>query len=239
MKYPLSIATKGTVSDFFYDIMMLHIPPTPSTIILDPTCGKRHLWVKFLRPKLIFINGKSWIIDDYRKVIFSDIKNFGYNNIIDLFTFPLSNEKVDGIVYDPPYYYNNKNTKTDDKRAEDYGDYTHSLRELHLYMKAIDKNLAPLLKPKGKLILKCADQYQPEERKFVPLHIQWANSTKLRLVDFYVYRHHNFNPTAFQVKKRPCSVIMHTYFMVFQKGTESIKNNQKLNNKNLLEIFCE
>ena len=217
-KYPISITTKDSLSDFFYDILTFHIPPTPSIIILDPTCGKRYLWKKFLQPKLSFIDGSKLLLDDYGKVLFSDIRDFGYNKVADLFTFTSTEGIVDGIVYDPPYYYNDKSTETNDKRAEDYGDYTHSFEELSRYMEAIDKHLSPLLKLGGKFILKCSDQYQPQERKFIPLHILWANSTKLKLIDFYVFGHHNFNPTAFQVKNRPCSVIMHTYFMVFQKG---------------------
>jgi len=217
-KYPTSITTKKSLSQFFYDILTFHVPFNPSTTILDPTCGKRYLWKKFFISKPTFFEEeKKQLINEYDNVIFSDIKDFGYNKVLDLFTFTHTNNPFNAIVYDPPYYYNSKDRKSSDKRANDYGNYTHTFSELLHYMKAIDQNLAPLLKVGGKLILKCADQYQPQERKFIPLHIQWAKNTKLELIDFYVFGHHNMNPTAFQVKNRPCSVIMHTYFMVFQK----------------------
>jgi hypothetical protein len=41
--------------------------------------------------------------------------------------------------------------------------------------------------------------------------------TNFRIVDAFIFTHHHMSPTAFQVKDRPCSVIMHTYFLVFQK----------------------
>lgn len=222
MRYPISITTKKSRPKFFYEILTFHAPFNPSTVIFDPTCGKRYSWKEFLKYKPSFFNEETkLLLDDYGQVVFSDIKDFGHNKVLDLFTFTSTNNPfntlADLIFYDPPYYYEGKKSN----QTEDYGNYTHSFEELIKYMKAIDNNLSPLLKPKGKLILKCADQYQTQERKFIPLHIMWINNTKLKLIDFYVFGYHSFSPTSFQVKDRPCSVIAHTYFIVFQKEEES------------------
>ena len=74
------------------------------------------------------------------------------------------------------------------------------------------------LKDNGKLIVKCADQYQTKERKFYPHHYTWIRRlSNFKIIDFFIFTHHRMSPTAFQVKDRPCSVIMHTYFLVFKK----------------------
>jgi hypothetical protein len=207
----------------FKKLFMFHIPKPAS--ILDPTCGNRLLWQAFTPQDFEGYN-----------ILYSDIKDYWGNPKVDvkkiseycLGTDPadensLRSEPFDGIVYDPPYLF--KVGKTTDPRADVYGSYSQSYEELLSYMDATYR-FKEILKPTGKLIIKCSDQfklYPISERKFYPLHVTWINrlaSYDFDLVDVFVSPHHHINPTAFQVKDRPCSVINHTYFLVFKKKDE-------------------
>ena len=68
-KYPLSHNAGKNHGKYFADILNFHIPPSKETYILDPTCGKRHLWKEYFSPTL---TGKTRL-EEYGKVIFSDI----------------------------------------------------------------------------------------------------------------------------------------------------------------------
>jgi hypothetical protein len=211
MKYPLSHNRGKKLGEFFYEILTFHIPFDKEKTLLDPTCGKKHLWVKFLEK-----NSEGELpIDKYGEVIFADIVDHGQeiiSNVNDL-NF---NTKFDGILFDPPYFFGYFGSK--DPRRKDYGDYAQNYEQLLEFMDTANRKFPLLLKDDGKLIVKCADQYQTKERKFYAHHYTWIQKlTNFNLIDMYVFIHHRISPTAFQVKNRPCSVIMHTYFLVFEK----------------------
>ena len=210
-KYPLSHNAGKPLGKYFLEILTFHIPPSKEKVLLDPTCGKKHLWVEFYNPNLF----NKTKIEEYGKVVFSDIQDHGQeivSNISDL-SFDY---QFDGIIYDPPYFFGYSGSK--DPRRGDYGDYIQTYEDLLWFMDIANTNFPTMLKDDGKLIVKCADQYQTIERKFYPHHITWVNKlSNFELIDQYVFIHHRMSPTAFQVKDRPCSVIMHTYFLVFQK----------------------
>lgn len=210
-RYPISHNGGKKLGEYFYEIMSFHIPPSKERRILDPTCGKKHLWTEFLKTNL---SGEK-NLDQYGKVLFSDLVDYGQelvSNIEDL----EFNYKFDGIVYDPPYFFGYKGS--DDPRRNDYGDYIQSYDDLLWFMEIANDKFPNWLNTEGKLIVKCADQYQTKERKFYPHHDAWIQSLKnFNLIDLFIFIHHRLSPTAFQVKNRPCSVIMHTYFLVFEK----------------------
>ena len=211
VKYPLSHNRGKELGEYFYEILTFHIPPSKDKTILDPTCGKKHLWVEFFKPDL---NGNIKL-EKYGRIVFSDIVNYGQeivSNIKDL-NFDI---QFDGIVYDPPYFFGYADSK--DPRREDYGDYIQTYDDLLWFMDIANEKFPLWLKDDGKLIVKCADQFQTEERKFYPHHYTWIHKlTNFNIIDLFIFIHHRLSPTAFQVKKRPCSVIMHTYFLVFEK----------------------
>ena len=210
-KYPISHNGSKKLGEFFEQILTFHIPPSKEKIILDPTCGKKHLWEEYLRKGL---HGKTRL-EDYGKVIFSDRKDYGQEIVSDVKSLDFDFQ-FDGIVYDPPYFFGYKGS--DDPRREDYGDYVQTYEELLEFMDTANVMFPSLLKHEGKLIVKCADQYQTKERKFYPHHYVWINRlSNFEIIDFFIFIHHRMSPTAFQVKNRPCSVIMHTYFLVFKK----------------------
>ncbi len=210
-KYPLSHNAGKNHAKYFYDILTFHIPPSSDTTILDPTCGKRHLWDEFLKPTLM---GKTRL-EEYGKVVFSDIVDFGYNHISSIENLSFDYQ-FDGIVYDPPYFFGYEGS--DDPRREDYGDYIQDYESFLWFIDTANTIFPDLLKGDGKLIVKCADQYQTKERKFYPHHYEWIKRlTNFENIDLNIFIHHRLSPTAFQVKDRPCSVIMHTYFLTFQK----------------------
>jgi len=209
-KYPISIHS-GKVSKVFLEILSFHIPPTGNKLILDPTCGKKHLWTEFNKTNM---DGKT-ILESFGRVVFSDIKDYGQEFIADIFKMK-PNIKFDTIIYDPPYFFGVD--VSDDQREEDYGGYAQTYNELLNYIDIANDKMHLWLKDNGKLIVKCADQYNVKERRFYPHHITWAERLKnWELIDIIIYQHHNMSPTAFQVKDRQTSVIMHTYFLVFRK----------------------
>jgi len=154
-------------------------------------------------------------LKEYGKVIFSDKIDYGQEIVSDLRDLNFNNE-IDGIIYDPPYFFGY--TGSNDPRRQDYGDYIQTYNDLLWFMDYANERFPKWLKKDGKLILKCADQYQTKERKFYPHHITWVNHlTNFQQTDNLIFIHHRMSPTAFQVKNRPCAVIMHTYFLVFNK----------------------
>jgi len=212
MKYPLSHNRGKMLGDFFYEILTFHIPFSKEKTILDPTCGKKHLWVEFVKKDP---EGEI-ALDKYGNVVFADIVDYGQEIISDVNDLEFGN-LFDGIIYDPPYFFGYTGSR--DPRRKDYGDYAQNYDDLIRFMDTANLKFPLWLKNDGKLIVKCADQYQTKERKFYPHHYTWIQKlTKFNLIDLYVFIHHRISPTAFQVKKRPCSVIMHTYFLVFEKA---------------------
>lgn len=209
-KYPISHNGSKKLGEFFREILAFHIPPSRQKIILDPTCGKRHLWKECLKHS----HGKTEL-EEYGKVVFSDIKPYGQEIVSDVNSLKFDYQ-FDGIIYDPPYFFGYKGS--DDLRRQDYGDYVQTYEELLRFMDIADKKFPEWLKGNGKLIVKCADQYQTKERRFYPHHYTWINRlSNFEITDFFIFIHHRMSPTAFQVKDRPCSVIMHTYFLIFNK----------------------
>jgi len=210
-KYPLSHNAGKPLGPYFLDILTFHIPPSNEKVLLDPTCGRKHLWVEFQKATLL---GKKKI-EEYGKIIFSDIKNYGQELVTDIADLSFD-FLFDGIIYDPPYFFGYSGS--DDPRREDYGDYLQSYEDLLWFIDMANQKFPSMLKKDGKLIVKCADQYQTNERKFYPHHITWVNRlSNFSLIDQFIFVHHRMSPTAFQVKDRPCSVIMHTYFLIFEK----------------------
>jgi hypothetical protein len=213
-KYPLSHNGGKKLGEYFYDILKFHIPPSENKVILDPTCGKKYLWTEYYKPDL---EGKLKI-NEYGKVVFSDKIDYGQEIVSDIKDLKIDT-LFDGIIFDPPYFFGYKGST--DPRRQDYGDYLQNYDDLLWFMDFGNEKFPNWLKDNGKLILKCADQYQTKERKFYPHHITWVNKlSNFKIIDTLVFVHHRLSPTAFQVKNRPCSVIMHTYFLVFKKALD-------------------
>jgi hypothetical protein len=209
-KYPISVHS-GKVSKAFLDILTFHVPPTGDKSIFDPTCGYKHLWNEF---HITNMEGKT-LLESFGKVTFSDIKDCGQEHIADIFKLKV-NSPADAIVYDPPYFFGVE--ISNDKREDEYGGYAQTYEELLEYMDVANNRMYSWLKDNGKLIVKCSDQYNVKERKFYAHHITFYNRlSNYKLIDIFIYQHHNISPTAFQVKNRPTSVIMHTYFLIFKK----------------------
>ncbi|MHA1972454.1 MAG: hypothetical protein ACTSW1_05665 [Candidatus Hodarchaeales archaeon] len=210
-RYPISYNGGKRLSDYFEEILDFHVPASKIVRILDPTCGKRHLWINYFQYTL----NNNRKIDEYGEVVFSDVKDLGYNIVSSIADLEVV-EPFSAIVYDPPYFFGYDGS--DDPRKEDYGDYIQSYEDLKWFMEVANEKFPDWLTEDGKVILKCADQYQTKERKFYSHQNTWINTlTNFEIIDTMIFTHHRMSPTAFQVKDRPCSVIMHTYFLVFKK----------------------
>ena len=211
-RYPISHNAGKQLGEFFEEVLKFHISPSKNKRILDPTCGKKYLWTEFLKTDL---RGKSKI-ESYGEVIFSDIADYGQEIVSDIKDLEFD-AQFDGIIYDPPYFFGYKGST--DPRRKDYGGYIQNYEDLLWFMDIANEKFPNWLKDDGRLIVKCADQYQTKERKFYPHHYTWIQRlTNFNIIDFFIFIHHRLSPTAFQVKNRPCSVIMHTYFLVFEKA---------------------
>lgn len=208
-RYPLSHNRGLNLEGFFREIVEFHLPPSKNVRLLDPTCGKRYLWESMLKRNLF----GECSIDRYSEVVYSDIVDYGQELVSDIKNLDFK-DKFDGIVYDPPYFFGYSDSK--DPRKEDYGDYAQTYEELLWFIDIANEKFPKWLKEDGKLIVKCSDQYQISERRFYPHHYTWIKRlNNFELIDFFIFIHHRISPTAFQVRDRPCSVIMHTFFLVF------------------------
>lgn len=218
-KYPESINREGErPTIFFKRILTFHIPPEDKPRILDPTCGEKHLWKGFTK-RQTKLSGESAEADltDY-DIVFSDIEDKGQEIVSDVRTIDEEVEgEFDGIIYDPPYLFGVQ--ANDDPRDEDYGSgYNQDFENLLEFMGIANSKFPPLLKNDGKLIVKCSDQYVPDERRFYCLHNLWINNlTRFNLIDLFVAKYLRSYGTAYQVKNRPCSIVSHTYFLVFKE----------------------
>lgn len=209
-KYPLSILdsiSDGKMSDAFAKVLRMHMPAGSN--ILDPTAGTHLLWKSILFP------GEPFAGDPEYNVTFTDINggegNEQQNLARAVYDRPQWLRTFDCVVYDPPYFIGEHSP-----REEQYGTYAYSEQDLLMYMSLVHTVIPQLLMPKGKVIVKCSDQYVVSERKFYPHHLGWASSmlNEFSIADIMIYRHHRMSPTAFQVKDRPCSVVMHSYFLI-------------------------
>lgn len=207
---PLSLTDKP-IGERFKEILLFHVPPPAR--ILDPTCGRKRSWEEILRENF---TGRRLI--DLYDVVFCDKRDLGGNIVCDVRSLGLKfgREEFDAVYYDPPYLYGYEDSKDD--RRDDYGDYNQSRQEL-LELMTLGNEIFPiLLRPEGKLIVKCSDMYVVKDRCFDPLHHHWIEMlTNFILVDVLINMYHAWSPTAFQVKNRPCSVVNHTYFLIFRR----------------------
>lgn len=192
---PLS-CLEGTAADAFGKVLAFHLD---GDRVLDVTYGMGLSWRGLQEP--------SGLVKSDRVALYGQ----------DLFTACADRldwrEAFDLVYYDPPYFAGV--VTSDDPRAEAYGGYDADLRR---YM-AATPSLAGFLRPGGKLILKCGDQFDVRDRRLHLYHLDWiaAMAPAFEVVDFYVYRYHRVSPTAYQVKNRPCAVVMHSYFIVGQR----------------------
>ena len=191
----------GKLGILLEKILDFHVRPVGKRI-LDPTCGKRYIWDGFNDPSY--------------EIVYADKVDYGYNIVSDLNDLQFD-EPFHGIVFDPPYLFGIEDSK--DVREEEYGGYAQTYEELVDFMKRARDKLYTLLVDNGILILKCQDMFHLPTRKFYALHVDWINlyTERYSLKDIFVYRYHHVSPTAFQVKDRPCNVINHSYYIIFQR----------------------
>lgn len=194
-KYPVAVRA-GAYEDFVEDLLKFHFKQGKR--LLDPTCGEKLMW--------------EGIEPDYFDVVFSDIK---LGQDLRELTYE---EEFDGVIFDPPYFFGYAGST--DPRREAYGDYDPTYKELvELMLRGIDM-AHTALKKGGKLVLKCADQLDTVHLTYYGHHYTWqmfAVAQGFRIIDTQIFQHHHISGTAWQLQFRPCAVINHSYFLVFQK----------------------
>lgn len=201
-RYPSSVLD-GTAADALSTVLSFHVPAGSS--VLDPCCGQSIWWDP--RTLSAYKVTRSDILPPYELDLFHALSHH-----------PDWERAYDCVVYDPPYLVDA--VAHADPREAAYGGYNITEQDLADYMRAMHYPIRDLLKPGGKIIVKCQDQYMSKERCFKTRHLEWMlrlQLYKFDLIDFYVYRYHRASPTAYQVKDRPCSVICHSYMIVASK----------------------
>lgn len=202
-RYPLS-CLDGTAPAAFATVLGMH---RGGGKVLDLTYGTGRSWGE--RP------------DDGITLVKADIS--GGKDVVaqDLFAAVIDRPDwigaFDVVYYDPPWFVD-IGSSTKDPREAAYGGYSGNARSFDEYVTFV-ATLPSFLKPGGKAIVKCSDQFHVPTRRLLLLHVEWVRAVEavMDVVDFYVYRYHRVSPTAYQVKDRPCAVIAHSYFIVGQK----------------------
>jgi len=196
---PQSISN-AEVSYRLKEIIQFHCPENAN--ILDPTCGKQWLW-------------QSFDLNNYN-VTMSDAGDFDQEFVCKFEDLKFDKE-FDAIVFDPPYI-SDFNRDSDNPRGEDYAVSNYSLNEVEYFVKKANEVFPKFLKEDGKVIFKCSDVYNTKSKKFMPLHVRWIElMNNFELIDIMIHRVKSVSPTAYQVKNRPCSIVQHTYFLIFKR----------------------
>jgi methylase of polypeptide subunit release factors len=208
-KYPLS-CLDGSASQAFLAVLQQHSPnyDTTQAAVLDLTYGTGISWNDagmFGPCSLVASDAEPKLTHVFKQDCFTAVQDR-----------PEWREAFDVAFFDPPYFCDVD--QSDDPRQQAYGGYAVAPAMLARYV-AFAQQLPTFLKPGGKAIVKCGDQFHVKSRTLMLHHVDWIASLRqtMQVVDFYVYRYHRGNPTAYQVKDRPCSVITHTYFIVAQR----------------------
>lgn len=204
---PISVYYNGSVSVVWDRILEFQF--RRKAAIWDPTYGDGHLWNN-LALKYV---GENLTVTDLRTSV----------NLLDETTIePVIGSKLfDGIIYDPPYLFGYQGST--DPRAEDYGQYSQSLDELHRFISLTTSLFPRYLVPHGKIVVKCGDQYvtdpeQPTLRRLYLHHVDWIHELQKAydILDLIVYKYPRISPAAYLMSFRNCSVICHSYFITAQ-----------------------
>lgn len=205
---------KGKASYQFDTVLSFHVPV--GSRILDVTAGSRISWQHVYEPEkynIVWADIKAGKIDDafigepFTNMVFADVHRpyVGHKEWFQSF---------DAVYYDPPYFFGVE--RSNDPRKEKYGGYAGTYEDLQEYMQAL-VHIKSVLKPGGVILLKCADQYVPREKKLHLHHLAWIEFLRFNgfdIIDFYVGEYSRSSGIAFQVLNRQSSVIKHTYYIV-------------------------
>lgn len=211
-KYPVS-CLDGTAADALRSVLSMHLD---GSRVLDLTYGEGLSWRDGDLLDTTRVHTVRGLVDV--ELTRSDIKApYNQNIFTVLADRPEWIGAFDLVYYDPPWFVDIGDESVD-PRAEAYGGYGEQATSLDGYV-MVASSFEQLLRPSGKLVVKCADQYHVPSRRLLLHHIEWCKTLTITydLVDFFVYRFHRISPTAYQVKNRPCAVVAHSYFIVGQK----------------------
>ena len=160
--------------------------------VLDPTCGLKYSWAKYLddskKANIMFYKPRQF------EITFVDKKEGGGLE-------GLVYEDFDAVYFDPPFVFGLKNSS--DERQEDYGGYDFTFEGLKELFVLANEVFVGILKEKGLLFLKYTDVFSFTEKKYYYCASIWPNIfSHFEVIDHYIVQHHNINPTAYQVKDR-------------------------------------
>lgn len=193
---------------FSYILRMVidyHLPE--KSRILDPTCGLKLSWSKYLddskKANIMFYKPKQYEITFVDKKEGMELKE-------------IECKDFDAVYFDPPFIFGLKSST--DERCEAYGDYHHTFEGVKDLFELGNKVFYGVLKEKGLLFLKYTDVFSFTEKKYYHCSSIWPTMfSHFEVIDHYIIQHHNINPTAYQVKDRGCGIVNYTYLTVFRK----------------------
>lgn len=171
----------------------------PDDVVVDTTYGRGKFWTKYRPPALI---AHDLIVDG-----------------IDFRELPEADETVDVVVFDPPYIpQGGRETSTVPEFLDRYGLVTvpKTAPELDAYVAAGIREAYRVLRPKGRLMVKCMDYVNGGE--FIPARhriVCAALEAGFDQVDEFV--HHSGTGPQPLGRRQQHSRRTHTFLCVFQR----------------------
>lgn len=175
----------------------------PHELVVDVTYGKGNFWTRF-RPDHLVAHDLD------------PTKGDG----VDFRHLPEKDESVDVVVFDPPYIaQGGRETSTIPNMLDRYGlvDVPKTTRELEELIAAGMKEATRVLRPKGRLLVKCMD-YVNGGRLVLGRHFVVATALELGLEQVDEFVHHSGcgpqppRPRQFHSRRA------HSFLCVFRKG---------------------
>ena len=218
-KLPLSVMIHIPVAKAFERIFRHHVG---QGLILDPTCGIR-IMHKNLFNKPLFHEKYEFVFGDIDRGCKPQIN-------LDCRKLPFRDNSFDCVILDPPYL---QHEPTERKfggrlgRFKEYGFHNRPTTRMDFYdliEKSVNESVK-VLKKGGILIIKCGDEYRDKLLFLHHVEVIKRIPFEMHIIDLIIYRFHHANIPLFQVRygrgSRKTFLIVHSYFIVCQKITES------------------
>jgi hypothetical protein len=202
----------GDNAGIFPDILDLHVPK--GSVIADITYGRGAFW-------------RNVATNSYR-LLASDLKlGTAWDNL------PHGDQSVDAVVFDPPYmeglYRTSKNALAGSGSHRSFQDaYSNGEAQagrptrkyhdavLQAYLSVVPE-VKRILRPSGKLIIKCQDEVSANRQKLTHVELIWAyEHYGFYCKDLFVTMRTNA-PVISRLIKQEHARKNHSYFLVFQR----------------------
>lgn len=156
-----------------------------------------------------------------------DIKKANSNNL-----YFLNDKSISSIVFDPPFLFRNRKSKNNDKISKRFTCFD-SWEELKNMYNSSLKEFNRVLKKNGYVFFKCQDM---TDGNFYATHIETVNFAKENgfVLKDIIIKHSN-RKLQRDAKQQNCVAKTHSYWLVFKKKEEIMKQAEYLETHFTLE----